>query len=116
MLKFKDFLKKTAFCLTLSLLVAGCSFPGVYKINVQQGNIITQDMLDQLKPGMTRNQIHFVLGAPIIKDLFNKNREDYLYTFQDAGGEIKKQKITVYYAQNKMTHFTGTLIKEHSAY
>jgi outer membrane protein assembly factor BamE len=116
MLKFKDKIKKTAFCLTLSLLVAGCSFPGVYKINVQQGNIITQKMLDKLKPGMTPNQVHFVLGTPILKDLFNKNKETYLYTFQNAGGKIQKQNITVYYAQNKMTHFTGSLIKEHSAY
>jgi len=95
---------------------SGCSFPGVYKINVQQGNIITQSMLNKLKPGMSKGQVHFVLGTPLMKNLFNQNTEDYIYTFQKAGGAIKEQKIIVYYDNNKFKKYTGKLLKEHPAY
>ena len=114
--KTLNLFSKALVSLILSITISACSFPGVYKINVQQGNIITQDMLDKLKVGMTRSQVHFVLGAPIVEDLFNQTTEDYVYTFQKAGGKIKKQHIAIFYSDEKMTHFTGTLIKEHSAY
>src|SRR3546814_20220346 len=59
--------------------LAGCSFPGVYKVDIQQGNVVTQDMIDQLRPGLTRQQVRFILGNPLITDTFHANRWDYLY-------------------------------------
>ena len=47
------------------IALAGCSFPGVYKIDIQQGNVVTQDMIDQLRPGMTRRQVRFIMGNPL---------------------------------------------------
>ena len=67
--------------------LAGCSFPGVYKIDIQQGNVVTQDMIDQLKPGMTRRQVRFIMGNPLITDTFHANRWDYLYSIQPGGGQ-----------------------------
>ena len=46
--------------------LSGCTFPGVYKLNVQQGNIVTQDMLDQLEPGMTERQVIYLMGLSLI--------------------------------------------------
>lgn len=94
-------------CATLSL--AGC-FPGVYKIDIQQGNIITQDMLDQLKPGMTRRQVHYVLGTPVTENTFDPTLESYVYTIQRAGGEIRTQTINVHYQDDVMTHYSGSLL------
>ncbi|MDX1451387.1 MAG: outer membrane protein assembly factor BamE [Oleiphilaceae bacterium] len=101
--------------LLISVLSA-CSFPGVYKINVQQGNIVTQEMLDQLKPGMTRNQVHFVLGNPVVDNVFSDEQEVYLYSYQKAGGDTKRQKVTVYYEGDSMLRYEGELLDEHPAY
>ena len=99
-----------------AILLVACSFPGVYKINVQQGNIVTQEMLDQLKPGMTKRQVHFVLGNPVVDDVFNPTKETYLYSYQRAGGETRQQIITVYYENDLYARHEGELLEEHPAY
>ena len=102
--------------LSLSLLLIGCTFPGVYKINVQQGNIITKDMLSQLSPGMTRRQVHFVLGTPIANNVFSEDYESYIYTYLPADGEEQKQVVNVFYQNGQYTHHEGEVLDEHSAY
>ena len=78
------------------ILLAGCAeFPGVYKIDVPQGNIITQEMVDQLRPGMTQSQVRYVMGTPLITDSFNKNRWDYLYRLTKGDGTITQERITL---------------------
>ena len=81
----------------ITALTAGCAFPGVYKIDVQQGNIIDQEALDQLKVGMNRKQVHFVLGSPVVESTFDPAYESYLYTIQIAGGDVHRQNIFLYY-------------------
>ena len=98
------------------LLLQACSFPGVYKINVQQGNIITQDMLDTLKPGMTKKQVYFVLGKPVIDNVFNPNLENYIYTYQRRGGEIEKQIIKIKYKAGIYQSHEGKLLEANPAY
>ena len=75
--------------------LAGCSFPGVYKIDIQQGNVVTQDMIDQLKPGMTRRQVRFIMGNPLITDTFHANRWDYLYSIQPGGRQRYQERISL---------------------
>lgn len=99
-----------------TLAITACSFPGVYKINVQQGNIVTQQMLDELRPGMTKRQVHFVLGTPIAKNIFSHDYESYIYTYVPAEGEATKQIINVYYQNDQYTHHEGQTIEEHPAY
>src|SRR5690606_38966146 len=57
---------------------AGCSLPRVHKVTVQQGNVITQEMIDRLKPGMTRSQVAYVMGEPVLRHAFEKDRWDYI--------------------------------------
>ncbi len=80
--------------LTIVCLCA-CSFPGVYKINVEQGNIVTQEMVDQLKPGMNRRQVRFILGTPLVEDTFNQNRWDYLYVKRNGEKVLSESRLTV---------------------
>lgn len=109
--------KKKLISLIFSFLILqACSFPGVYKINVQQGNIVTQEMLDQLKPGMTKKQVHFVLGTPTLDNVFNKNIENYVYTYQKAGGETKNQVVKIFYEDDAYVRHEGELLDEHPAY
>ena len=63
------------------LILSACStleFPGVYKLTIQQGNIVSQEMVDRLKPGMTRSQVQFVLGNPVLADSFEQDRWNYV--------------------------------------
>lgn len=90
----------SSFCLMALLAVAGCSFPGVYKIDIQQGNVVTQDMIDQLRPGMTRRQVRFIMGNPLITDTFHANRWDYLYSLQPGGGERQQERISLEFDGN----------------
>ncbi|MFJ4386123.1 outer membrane protein assembly factor BamE [Pseudomonas sp. NPDC089408] len=82
------------------LALAGCSFPGVYKIDIQQGNVVTQDMIDQLRPGMTRRQVRFIMGNPLIQDTFNTNRWDYLYSLQPGGGKRQQERMSIFFNES----------------
>jgi outer membrane protein assembly factor BamE len=111
-------MQKNLIFLTFSfvLFLQACSFPGVFKINVQQGNIITQDMLDTLKPGMTKKQVYFVLGKPVIDNVFNTDLENYIYTYQRAGGVIERQIIKVHYKADIYQSHEGELLEDNPAY
>ncbi|MES2818655.1 MAG: outer membrane protein assembly factor BamE [Pseudomonadota bacterium] len=82
------------------LALAGCSFPGVYKIDIQQGNVVTQDMIDQLRPGMTRSQVRFIMGNPLITDTFHANRWDYLYSIQPGGVKRQQERVSLVFNAN----------------
>ncbi len=82
------------------LALAGCSFPGVYKIDIQQGNVVTQDMIDQLKPGMTRRQVRFIMGNPLITDTFHANRWDYLYSIQPGGRQRYQERVSLVFGSD----------------
>lgn len=94
----------------LLLSASGCSnleFPWVYRLNIDQGNIITQDMVNQLKPGMTRDQVKFVMGSPLIVDAFHENRWDYVYTLRDGKGKTTRQNLTVLFANDTLSGLSG---------
>ncbi|MFJ2462265.1 outer membrane protein assembly factor BamE [Pseudomonas neuropathica] len=90
----------TSINLVVLLALDGCSFPGVYKIDIQQGNVVTQDMIDQLRPGMTRPQVRFIMGNPLLVDTFHADRWDYLYSLQPGGGERQQERISVIFNSN----------------
>lgn len=90
--------------------VSGCIFPGVYKLNVQQGNIITQEMIDKLRPGMTHRQVIYVMGNPVLSNPFNENRWDYTYTLEQNDKITTSYRISLYFnEQQRYTHYTGRL-------
>ncbi|WP_439134858.1 outer membrane protein assembly factor BamE [Pseudomaricurvus sp.] len=98
------------FLATSLLLLAGCQyfqFPGVYKIDIQQGNIVTQEMIDQLKPGMTKRQVRYVMGTPLIEDTFNPNRWDYYYSMAPGKGELVKERVSIYFEGDSLSYFSG---------
>lgn len=86
------------------------SFPGVYKIDIQQGNVITQEMIDQLKPGMTKRQVQFVMGTPLMQDTFQQNRWDYVYSLQPGGEARQQESITIYFDGDQLSHFEGDFV------
>ncbi|UTW47662.1 outer membrane protein assembly factor BamE [Bacterioplanoides sp. SCSIO 12839] len=90
--------------------LAGCAFPGVYKLNVQQGNIVTDDMLAQLETGMTQRQVEYVMGTPVVKTPYQQQRWDYLYSLEQNDEVTKRYHIRVYFdEQGIYTHYEGQL-------
>lgn len=99
-----------ALILSCSLLLGACSyFPGIHRIEVQQGNLVTQDMLNQLKPGMTKAQVRYVLGTPLLVDTFNQQRWDYLYRLEKADGELESKTISLYFQNDKLANVQGDM-------
>lgn len=82
------------------LLMSGCTwleFPGVHKIGIQQGNIIKQEMVDKLKAGMSKSQVQFVMGTPLIVDSFNQTRWDYIYKYLSPTGVETEEQVTIFF-------------------
>jgi len=78
-----------------------------YKIDIQQGNVITQEMLSKLKAGMTPAQVKFVLGSPLVVDPFRANRWDYVSTFQSQGKAVERRRVTIIFADEKLASIEG---------
>ena len=107
-LKIKTGSAKTTLCtLFLIGLLGGCSIPNVYRIDIQQGNQITQEMVDQLKPGMTDKQVRFILGTPLIVDSFHPQRWDYAYRMDKPNEAIQTKRLTVFFEGDLLHHFTA---------
>ena len=80
---------------------------GVYKIDVNQGNYLSQDMVDRLKVGMTRPQVRTVLGTPLINSAFREERWDYVYEFTRQGKVREHRQFTVYFVDDKVARWEG---------
>lgn len=106
---------KLASRIFLALIVAtslsACSsfrFPGVYKVGIQQGHIITEEMVSQLKLGMSKRQVRFVLGNSLVPNTFNDDRWDYPYSVRRGSqGEITQYLYTVYFENDKLVKTEG---------
>ncbi len=84
--------------------------PFIHRINIQQGNVITQDMLAQLKPEMEKKKVLFIMGTSVIQDTFNSRQWDYMYTYQLGGGEYVKRRITLHFDDRELLHsITGDI-------
>ena len=100
-------------CLALAAWLSACSnleFPWVYRIDIDQGNIITQDMVNQLKPGMTRDQVKFVMGSPLLVDSFHPDRWDYVYTLRKPNGKRTREQLTVYFKDDQLASLSGDFL------
>jgi outer membrane protein assembly factor BamE len=92
----------------LVLLVAGCAW--TYKMDIQQGNIVTQDMVAKLQPGMSRSQVRFVLGTPLVADMFHADRWDYVYRLEQGGRMVEERKLVAVFSGEKLLRIEGDVI------
>ena len=97
---------------TLSLLGSAC----VYRINIQQGNFLDQAAVEQVKPGMTRSQVRYLLGTPMVADSFNKERWDYIYYLRKGRTRhIDSRRVTVYFDGEKVAKLDKPTAEEAAA-
>jgi len=99
------------------LLLAACSVTDSvtgkltpYKIDIQQGNVVTQEMVAKLKPGMTKAQVRFIMGTPLITDAFHAHRWDYVYRYQKAGKLIEERKLALFFDKELLQRVEGDVV------
>lgn len=88
--------------LSLILLVPALSSCASYKMDIRQGNFVTADMRGKLKLGMSRQQVRYVMGTPLVNDAFHGNRWDYVYRLEHGGKVVDKQNLTLYFEDDKL--------------
>jgi len=100
-----------------ALLVAACqglpTLPSViapYRIDIQQGNLVTQEMVARLQTGMTRAQVRFVLGTPLLTDVFHPDRWDYIYRYEKDGKLIEHRRIVAVFSSDKLLRIEGDVV------
>ena len=86
--------------------------PGLspYQIDIQQGNVVTQDMIDKLKPGMTKQQVRFVMGSPPIVDPFHKDRWDYVYYLNKGGRVLEHRRLVLRFDGEVLKRVEGDVV------
>lgn len=107
----RNAMRKLLSSVLLVTAVSGCTAVGdflkPYRIDVRQGNFITQEMVSQLKPGMSRDQVRFVLGTPLVADVFHADRWDYVYRFQPGKGALQERRLSVVFESGKLVRVEG---------
>jgi len=106
-----------AFSIFISGIISGCDrradgsrkIPLVYRVDVQQGNVIEQSMIDKLEPGMTKAKVRFIMGTPLLVDPFHSNRWDYIYSIEPGDGERAQRHIALFFKEDKLTHLEGDI-------
>jgi outer membrane protein assembly factor BamE len=81
----------------------------VHRIDVQQGNVISQDALNQLTPGMTRRQVQYVIGSPMVADTFHKDRWDYIYRMETGKGKVSEEHVTLFFHDDTLASISGSM-------
>ena len=126
-------MQKLLICLVsiASLHLVGCSFgqerdntarrslleriPIVYRPDIQQGNTLDQETINQLKPGMTKTQVRFLLGTPMLVDVFHQDRWDYVYTMTEGWGDMEEKRVTLFFDDDRLVRLEGNYRPEPGA-
>ena len=109
---------RKSFLLIAVVLLASCQAQGPrlpemlspYRIDIQQGNVVTQDMVAKLKAGLTRSQVRFILGSPLVVDMFHADRWDYIYLLQRQNRPDERRRLTVIFDGDKLVTIEGDVV------
>jgi len=99
------------FALLATLGLSACSgpIPGLYRIPIQQGNVITVEMLQELKIGMDKRKVSFILGTPLVIDAFHLDRWDYFYSYEAGNGDRVQQRASLFFENEQLTRIDANM-------
>ncbi len=106
-----DFVKIASIIITITALTA-CSalrFPGVYRIDIPQGNLVEEENVSQVKIGMEPRQVRYLLGTPLIRDTFNQDRWDYYYSLREGTNTTVQHHVSIFFANGRVTSIKDQL-------
>lgn len=92
------------------LAIAACS--PIYKLDIQQGNLFNKNLVDSLKPGMSKRQVTLIMGSPSIVSPFDQNRWDYVSTKRHGNGRMATKDLTLYFENDALTKIQGDYFAE----
>jgi outer membrane protein assembly factor BamE len=105
---------RNIYLIVIALLLSACgsSIPTIkpYKLDIQQGNVVTSKMLLQLKPGMTKSQVRYIMGTPLIQDSFHDKRWDYYYEMREGGKVIDKRLVILTFKNELLDQISGDVV------
>lgn len=107
-----NFLRFFTFLIALSLIGCGATLPTVksYKMDIQQGNVVTSEMLLKLRPGMTKSQVKFIMGTPLLVDSFRTNRWDYFYQLRKRGSVVSQRRVILDFEDDLLKRVRGDVV------
>ncbi len=108
-------LKSAVLIIVAGLTLSACSYISPYKLEIQQGNVLTQADVAQLKPGMTRAQVRYLLGTSLLTDVFHADRWDYVYTLSKKGKLVEQRHISLFFEGDALKRVTGDVVAAASA-
>jgi outer membrane protein assembly factor BamE len=97
--------------LLLSLSLSAC-FVRPYKYDLVQGNVITSESISLIRPGMSEDEVRYVLGSPMLHDIFHHNRWDYVYLEKPGYGEETRRHLAIYFVEGRVDRITQDLLPE----
>ena len=95
-------MKKAITIILIGCLLSGCSFFRVHKMDIEQGNVLTQEDVARLHPGMSEAQVKALMGDPVLVNLFTPNREEYVYTYKPAYGDLVEKHVTLIFQHGRL--------------
>ncbi|MCU7844713.1 MAG: outer membrane protein assembly factor BamE [Candidatus Thiodiazotropha sp. (ex Monitilora ramsayi)] len=99
--------------LTLPFVTVGCTnwedFSLVHSPDIEQGNIVTPEMVTLLEPGMSKRQVRFALGSPMLNDVFHEQRWDYLLSIKRRNEPLEIKQFSVYFDGDQLARYTGDI-------
>ena len=106
---------RLTFLITSVVCITACStlkFPWVYEVRVQQGNWVERDMVEKLEVGMTKSQVRYVMGSPLVQDTFSPDRWDYYFTIKRGDYQMKERRVTVFFEGDTLASWESNLDTE----
>lgn len=104
-------MRPVLFAVLAALVLSGCggiSSIRPYRMEIQQGNQLSQDKVAQLRRGMTREQVRFLLGTPLLTDVFHGDRWDYVYRLlPENSTKVQTRRLTLYFENDRLDHVAG---------
>jgi outer membrane protein assembly factor BamE len=101
-------MKKIVSALIMMCALSGC----VHKMDIEQGNIVTQEMVNRIHTGMTMQQVKDIMGDPVLLNTFADNRVDYVYTFSPGYGNMAEKYITLTFSRGRLRSIGGNMYSQ----
>lgn len=105
-------MRKILLAMLACLLLSSCTYLHVHKMDIEQGNVLTQEMVNRIHTGMTAGQVKDILGEPVLTNVFNSNRMDYVYTYKPGYGKGVMKYLTLIFKQGRLNEIRGNMYSE----